>query len=107
MKPLDTGTPPVPCRRGCAAASPFGRERLPLPDLIRRLAAIAGLTRAKRKKAEDCARYLVNKSDYLDYPAASVALDTGQPRLSSAAVHLAQPRCQSCPAGGRGSHGSC
>jgi len=40
---------------------------------IRRRATTAGLAKAKRKKADDCARYLVNKGDYLDYPAALAA----------------------------------
>jgi len=40
---------------------------------IRRRATTAGLAKAKRKKADDCARYLVNKADYLDYPAALAA----------------------------------
>ena len=29
--------------------------------------------KAKRKKADDCARYLINKAAYLDYPAALAA----------------------------------
>ncbi|MGI8684962.1 MAG: ISKra4 family transposase [Acidimicrobiales bacterium] len=40
---------------------------------IRRRATTAGLAKAKRKKADDCARYLVNKAAYLDYPAALAA----------------------------------
>ncbi|MGI8684733.1 MAG: ISKra4 family transposase, partial [Acidimicrobiales bacterium] len=40
---------------------------------IRRRATKAGLPKAKRKKADDCARYLVNKAAYLDYPAALAA----------------------------------
>lgn len=40
---------------------------------IRRRATTAGLAKAKRKKAEDCARYLINKAAYLDYPAALAA----------------------------------
>ena len=40
---------------------------------IRRRATTAGLPKAKRKKADDCARYLVNKAAYLDYPAALAA----------------------------------
>ncbi len=40
---------------------------------IKRRATTAGLAKAKRKKADDCARYLVNKADYLDYPAALTA----------------------------------
>ena len=40
---------------------------------IRRRATTAGLGKAKRKKADDCAKYLVNKAAYLDYPAALAA----------------------------------
>ncbi|MCA1671882.1 MAG: hypothetical protein LC799_06640 [Actinobacteria bacterium] len=40
---------------------------------IRRRATTAGLSKPKRKKADDCARYLVNKAAYLDYPAALAA----------------------------------
>ncbi len=40
---------------------------------IRRRATTAGLAKAKRKKADDCARYLINKAAYLDYPAALAA----------------------------------
>ena len=40
---------------------------------IRRRASTAGLAKAKRKKADDCARYLINKAAYLDYPAALAA----------------------------------
>jgi len=40
---------------------------------IRRRATTAGLAKAKRKKADDGARYLVNKAAYLDYPAALAA----------------------------------
>ncbi len=40
---------------------------------IRRRATTATLATAKRKKADDCARYLINKADYLDYPAALAA----------------------------------
>jgi len=40
---------------------------------IRRRATTAGLPKAKRKKADDCARYLINKAAYLDYPAALAA----------------------------------
>lgn len=35
---------------------------------IRRRATARGLTQAKRKKADEAARYLVNKTPYLDYP---------------------------------------
>jgi len=37
---------------------------------IRRRATACGLAKAKRKKADDAARYLVNKAPYLDYPSA-------------------------------------
>jgi len=40
---------------------------------IRRRATATELDKAKRKKADDCARYLVNKGAYLDYPAALAA----------------------------------
>jgi len=40
---------------------------------IRRRATTARLGKPKRKKADDCARYLVNKAAYLDYPAALAA----------------------------------
>jgi len=40
---------------------------------IRRRATTAGLSKPKRKKADDCARYLINKATYLDYPAALAA----------------------------------
>ncbi len=40
---------------------------------IRRRATTAALTKAKRNKADNCARYLVNKAAYLDYPAALAA----------------------------------
>ncbi|MGI9053317.1 MAG: ISKra4 family transposase [Ilumatobacteraceae bacterium] len=43
---------------------------------IRRRASTTGLPRAKRAKADGCARYLVNKADYLDYP---TALASGWP----------------------------
>jgi len=40
---------------------------------VRRRATAAGLSKQKRKKADDCARYLVNKAAYLDYPTALTA----------------------------------
>lgn len=40
---------------------------------IRRRATTAGLSKPKRKNADDCARYLVNKAAYLDYPTALAA----------------------------------
>lgn len=40
---------------------------------IRRRATAAGLTKAKRTKADECARYLTNKANYLDYPTALTA----------------------------------
>lgn len=43
---------------------------------IRRRATTRGLTKAKRKKADDCARYLTNNAPYLDYP---TALNAGWP----------------------------
>ncbi len=35
---------------------------------IRRRATTAGLPTSKRKKADECAKYLINKAAYLDYP---------------------------------------
>lgn len=43
---------------------------------IRRRASTARLSKHKRKKADDCARYLTNKAPYLDYPS---ALAKGRP----------------------------
>lgn len=43
---------------------------------IRRRASTARLSPPRRKKADDCARYLVNKAAYLDYP---TALASGWP----------------------------
>ena len=43
---------------------------------IRRRASTARLSKDKRKKADDCARYLTNKAAYLDYPN---ALAKGRP----------------------------
>ena len=40
---------------------------------IKRRATTAGLTTSKRKKADECARYLTNKAAYLDYPTALAA----------------------------------
>ncbi|MGH7748002.1 MAG: ISKra4 family transposase, partial [Candidatus Dormibacteria bacterium] len=40
---------------------------------IRRRATAAGLSKDKRKKADKCATYLINKADYLDYPTALAA----------------------------------
>lgn len=40
---------------------------------IRRRATTAGLSKQKRKKADECAKYLINKAAYLDYPAALAA----------------------------------
>jgi hypothetical protein len=37
---------------------------------MRRRATTTGLSKSKRKKADECARYLTNKSPYLDYPTA-------------------------------------
>ena len=43
---------------------------------IRRRATAARLTKPKRAKADECAKYLTNKADYLDYP---TALASGWP----------------------------
>ena len=43
---------------------------------IRRRASAAKLARPKRAKADECAKYLVNKANYLDYP---TALASGWP----------------------------
>lgn len=40
---------------------------------IRRRATTAGLSRSKRKKADECAKYLINKATYLNYPTALAA----------------------------------
>jgi hypothetical protein len=40
---------------------------------IRRRATTTKLSKSKRKKADDCARYLTNKAAYLDYPTALAA----------------------------------
>jgi len=40
---------------------------------IRRRASAAKLARPKRAKADECAKYLVNKAKYLDYPTALAA----------------------------------
>ena len=40
---------------------------------IRRRASAAKLTRPKRARADECAKYLVNKARYLDYPTALAA----------------------------------
>jgi hypothetical protein len=40
---------------------------------IRRRATAAGLGKTKRTKADECAKYLTNKADYLDYPTALAA----------------------------------
>jgi len=40
---------------------------------IRRRATMAGLSKSKRKKADACASYLINKAPYLDYPSALAA----------------------------------
>ncbi len=40
---------------------------------IRRRASVTGLRKPRRKKADECAKYLVNKSPYLDYPTALAA----------------------------------
>jgi len=67
---------------GDAAAERWVRDRalavlegkaLDVAAGIRRRATTAGMTKAKRKKADDCAKYLINKAAYLDYPAALAA----------------------------------
>jgi len=40
---------------------------------IRRRASTANLTHTKRAKADECAKYLVNKAEHLDYPTALAA----------------------------------
>lgn len=60
---------------------------------IRRRATMAGLTAQKRKKADDCARYLTNKAPYLDYPTALAAgwpIATGV--IEGACRHLVKDR---------------
>jgi hypothetical protein len=60
---------------------------------IRRRATTAGLVKAKRKKADDCARYLTNKAPYLDYPKALAAgwpIATGV--IEGACRHLVKDR---------------
>jgi hypothetical protein len=57
------GTGPWPCSRARRPTSPPASGDGPP----------AGLPKAKRKKADDCARCLVNKAAYLDYPAALAA----------------------------------
>jgi hypothetical protein len=60
---------------------------------IRRRATAMRLPRPKRSKADDCARYLVNKADYLDYP---TALSSGWPIatgvIEGACRHLVKDR---------------
>lgn len=60
---------------------------------IRRRATTAGLAAPKRKKADDCARYLTNKAPYLDYPKALAAgwpIATGV--IEGACRHLVKDR---------------
>jgi hypothetical protein len=60
---------------------------------MRRRATAAGLCSAKRKKADDAARYLVNKIPYLDYPTALAAgwqIATGV--IEGACRHLVKDR---------------
>lgn len=60
---------------------------------IRRRATTAGLATQKRKKADDCARYLTNKAPYLDYPTALAAgwpIATGV--IEGACRHLVKDR---------------
>ena len=60
---------------------------------IRRRATKTGLSKDKRKKADDAARYLTNKADYLDYP---TALANGWPIatgvIEGAVRHLVKDR---------------
>ncbi len=60
---------------------------------IRRRATTAGLDRQKRKKADEAARYLTNKTPYLDYPKALAAgwpIATGV--IEGACRHLVKDR---------------
>ncbi|MGH9151982.1 MAG: ISKra4 family transposase [Acidimicrobiales bacterium] len=60
---------------------------------IRRRATAAGLAKPRRKKADDCARYLANKAPYLDYPTALAAgwpIATGV--IEGACRHLVKDR---------------
>ncbi|MGH8974594.1 MAG: ISKra4 family transposase, partial [Acidimicrobiia bacterium] len=60
---------------------------------IRRRASAEGLNKQKRKKADDCARYLTNKAPYLDYSAALAAgwpIATGV--IEGACRHLVKDR---------------
>lgn len=60
---------------------------------IRRRATTTGLTAQKRKKADDCARYLTNKAPYLNYPKALAAgwpIATGV--IEGACRHLIKDR---------------
>jgi hypothetical protein len=60
---------------------------------IRRRATAAKLAKAKRQKADNCARYLANKADHLDYP---TALASGWPIatgvIEGACRHLVKDR---------------
>lgn len=60
---------------------------------IRRRATAAGLANQKRKKADEAARYLINKAPYLDYP---TALANGWPVatgvIEGACRHLVKDR---------------
>lgn len=60
---------------------------------IRRRATAAGLANTKRNKADECARYLINKTDHLDYPTALAAgwpIATGV--IEGACRHLVKDR---------------
>lgn len=60
---------------------------------IRRRATTTGLPTTKRTKADACARYLVNKAPYLDYPTALAAgwpIATGV--IEGACRHLVKDR---------------
>ncbi|MGH8303154.1 MAG: ISKra4 family transposase, partial [Steroidobacteraceae bacterium] len=58
---------------------------------IRRRATAEGLAKSKRKKADDCAKYLVNKAPHLDYPA---ALSSGWP-IATGIIETTVPYCGS------------
>ena len=60
---------------------------------IRRRATATGLTNTKRRKADACARYLINQARYLDYPTALAAgwpIATGV--IEGACRHLVKDR---------------
>jgi hypothetical protein len=76
--------------RGLAVLGGKARE---IAAGIRRRATAGGLSKAKRKKADECARYLINKASYLDYPTALAAgwpIATGV--IEGACRHLVKDR---------------